>query len=183
MKMNKTSIPGCYELFPVVFEDERGSFVKTFHKELFAEKGLETNYAEEYYSVSRKGVLRGLHFQTPPMEHVKLVYCVSGKIMDAVVDLRVGSPSYKKFETFDLNAETGNVLYVPSGLAHGFYVLSESAIVVYNVSTVYSPEHDAGILWGSTSIPWIDESPIVSKRDSEFVTLSDFKSPFVYDDQ
>lgn len=182
MKINlkPSKILGCFEIIPETFKDERGTFVKTFHESVFKENRLEINYPEEYYSFSHKRVLRGLHFQLPPMDHIKLVYCVLGKVFDVVVDLRVGSPTYGQFETFELSSEKANMIYIPKGLAHGFYVLSESAIMVYRVTTVYSPEHDTGILWNSVGIPWPDEKPIISKRDSEFKPFKDFKSPFIY---
>lgn len=180
MDIINTRIPGCFELHPAPFRDERGVFVKTFHEDNYAQNGLETYFAEEYYSLSHRGVLRGLHFQLPPRDHTKLVYCVAGEVIDAVVDLRVGSPAYGKFETFNLSAEKANMIYIPPGLAHGFYVVSQSAIMMYKVTTVYSPEHDTGILWNSAGIPWPDMHPVVSKRDSEFIALVDFKSPFTY---
>jgi dTDP-4-dehydrorhamnose 3,5-epimerase len=181
--IKETLIPGCYELQPNAFKDERGFFIKTFHRDVFEYNGLETNFVEEYYSFSHKGVLRGLHFQLPPMDHVKLVYCVYGRVLDVIVDLRVGSPTYGDFEIFELSDEQANMVYIPKGLAHGFYVLSESAIMMYKVSTVYSPEHDTGILWNSIGIPWPDEKPIISKRDSEFLAFKDFKSHFSYQNE
>lgn len=182
-EVNHTGIPGCFEVRPKIFKDERGLFVKTFHHELFVANGLETRFAEEYYSFSRQGVLRGMHFQLPPHDHIKLVYCVSGEVVDVVVDLRVGSPTYGKYETIVLSAQNANMLYIPAGLAHGFYVTSESATMMYKVTTVYSPEHDAGILWNSLDIPWPAAHPIVSDRDSGFAPFSDFKSPFSYTGQ
>lgn len=179
--IHQTKIPGCVEILPRIFKDERGSFVKVFHQGLFNKNGLQTHFTEEYYSVSRRGVLRGMHFQVPPMDHVKLVYCISGEVLDVVVDLRVNSPTYKLFEVFNLSAEKGNLIYIPKGLAHGFYVLSQSASIVYKVSTTYSPEHDSGILWGSAGVPWPDDKPIVSKRDSGFLPLCDYNSPFRYE--
>lgn len=179
-KKKNTSIPGCFELIPQKIEDQRGKFVKTFHLNAFKEQGLNTTYAEVYYTESCKGVIRGLHFQLPPMDHTKLVYCVYGSVMDAVVDLRVGSPTFGKYEVFDLSAEKGNMIYVPTGLAHGFYVKSEKAILVYNVSSVYSPAHDAGIRWDSADIPWPVGNPILSDRDQHFPSFNDFKSPFTY---
>lgn len=178
--IRQTKIPGCFELLPKLFRDERGLFVKTFHENFFKENGLEMHSAEEFYSFSHKRVLRGLHFQLPPMDYVKLVYCVHGKVLDTVVDLRVGSPAYGDFENFELSDEQANMVYIPKGLAHGFYVMSESAIMMYKVSTSYSPQHDTGILWRSANIPWPDESPIVSERDSGFIALENFKSPFIY---
>ncbi|MDQ0903911.1 dTDP-4-dehydrorhamnose 3,5-epimerase [Paenibacillus sp. V4I7] len=180
MKINQTGIPDCFEIIPNRFVDERGHFVKTFHSEVYLESGLETNFVEQYYSHSKKGVLRGLHFQTPPKEHNKLVYCISGNVMDVVVDLREGSPTYGKYEIFELNDVTHSIIYIPSGLAHGFIVLSESATLMYNVSSVYSAQCDTGIHWDSLLIPWPIKYPIISKRDSDFVRFSDFKSPFVY---
>ena len=180
MRIEKTSIPGCFELFPSVLKDERGHFVKTFHHDVFAGHGLATNYAEEYYTYSHRGVLRGLHFQVPPREHVKLVTCVVGTVVDAVVDLRVGSPMYGRHLTFELSAEKANMLYLPAGLAHGFYVQSANALLLYKVTSVYAPEQDAGLLWNSAGIPWPSDSPIISKRDGTFPRLVDFQSPFVY---
>ncbi|WP_017719593.1 dTDP-4-dehydrorhamnose 3,5-epimerase [Kamptonema formosum] len=180
MQIRETKIPGCYEITPDVFKDERGSFVKTFHQDIFKTHQLETKFAEEYYSVSHRNVLRGLHFQLPPEAHTKMVYCVQGQVIDAVVDLRVGSPTFGQFALFDLSAEKANTLYIPPGVAHGFYVTGETAIMMYKVSTVYSPEHDTGIHWDSVGIPWPCTEPIVSKRDSSFAALSEFKSPFIY---
>lgn len=180
MEIHETTIPGCYEITPRILKDNRGCFVKTFHQEVFKSHDLETKFREEYYSVSYKNVLRGLHFQLPPKEHTKMVYCVQGQVIDAVVDLRLGSPTYGKFETFDVNAEKANIIYIPPGLAHGFYVLSETAIMLYKVSTVYAPEYDTGIHWNSMGIPWLSENPIVSQRDSQFMAGSDFQSSFIY---
>jgi len=183
MRLLETNIPGCYEILPEVLKDERGLFVKTFHQNFFAENGLETHFAEEYYSYSRNDVLRGLHFQLPPYDHTKLVYCVSGEVMDAVVDLRMGSPTYGKFKVVTMRSEKANMIYIPPGLAHGFYVKSSNAILMYKVTTVYSPNHDAGILWNSAEIPWPINTPIISKRDSEFVTFANFKSPFYFQEK
>jgi len=180
MEIIKTQIPDCYQLQPKKFDDNRGSFVKTFHQDIFKDLGLETDFAEEYYSISYQNVIRGLHFQLPPHEHTKIVYCVQGSVEDIVVDLRVNSPTYGKFEMFDLSAETANLIYIPIGLAHGFYVTSSTAIMVYKVSTVYAPDCDRGILWNSVDIPWMSDTPIISKRDSEFPKLAVFDSPFVY---
>lgn len=177
-KIAKTTLHGCFELTPSVHKDERGIFVKTFHCEEFKEHGLETDFKEEYYSVSRKNVLRGLHFQRPPHDHVKLVYCVCGEVFDAVLDLRKNSPTYGKYAAFEISAAKGNMLYVPKGLAHGFYALSDGAVMMYKVSTVYSPMHDSGILWNSVGIPWPTDRPIISRRDSLFEPFSAIASIF-----
>lgn len=178
--IKKTKIPGCFEILPEIFKDDRGAFVKIFHQDIFALNNLESHFSEEYYSFSYKSVLRGLHFQIPPLEHTKIVYCVSGEVIDAVVDLRLNSPTYGKYELFNLSATTANIIYIPPGLAHGFYVASRDAILLYKVTTVYSPEHDAGIHWNSVGIPWPDANPTISKRDINFLTFSEFKSPFIF---
>lgn len=180
MEIIATDISGCYEIKPLIYEDNRGNFVKTFHEDVFSKYSLVTQYAEEYYSVSRQGVLRGLHFQIPPKEHTKLVYCVQGEVIDIVVDLRKGSPTQGRFFAISLNDQLRNMLYIPAGLAHGFYVKSEYAIMMYKVTSTYSPEHDTGILWNSIGYDWPDPRPIVSGRDSSFIRLNQFDSPFVY---
>lgn len=181
IELKPSKISGCFELQPRVIEDARGRFVKVFHEQAFKTQGLETNFAEEYYSVSHKNVVRGLHFQRPPMDHVKMVYCVAGEVMDVVVDLRVGSPTYGQCELFELSAAKANSVYIPKGMAHGFCVLSQQAIMVYKVSSIYSPEHDAGILWSSADIPWPTTDAILSVRDESFPKLDQFESPFRYE--
>lgn len=180
MHIQQTKLIDCYEIIPDVFHDERGRLIKTFHHDAFAAHHLQTRFAEQYYSYSKKRVLRGLHFQLPPHQHIKLVTCIWGQIVDAVVDLRVGSPTFGQFELFDLRAEKGNMVYIPAGMAHGFYVVSESAVVVNNASTLYSAEHDCGIRWDSVGIPWEDEHPVVSQKDRSLVPFPLFSSPFVY---
>lgn len=181
-ELTSVHLPGVFLLKPKVIEDMRGRFVKTLHEEWFTDHSLESSFVEEYYSVSRPGVLRGLHFQRPPMDHVKMVYAIAGRVLDAVVDLREGSPTYRQHALFELSAERGEILYIPQGLAHGFYVPGEKdATLVYKVSTVYSPEHDAGILWSSAGIQWPDANPVLSPRDSAFPKLQDFHSPFKFE--
>jgi dTDP-4-dehydrorhamnose 3,5-epimerase len=177
----ETIIPGCFELIPRKMGDARGCFVKTFNRDAFEENGLERDWHEEYYSVSRKGVLRGLHFQLPPHDHVKLVYCTAGEVLDAVVDLRVGSPMFGKHILVRLNAITTKMVYIPKGCAHGFYTVSDTATMVYKVSTVYAPAHDAGLLWDSVGIPWPDGNPIMSDRDKALPPFAFFTSnPFIF---
>ena len=182
MEIRETGIRGCYEIFPRVLTDERGAFIKTFHRDVFESHSLETSFAEEYFTVSGAGVIRGLHFQVPPMDHIKLVYSVSGEVFDAVVDLRTGSPTYGQFESFTLSSNKGNMVYIPKGLAHGFCALTDGATMMYKVTSVYSPEHDSGILWNSAGIPWPSKAPVLSDRDKGFQALSEFQSPFMYED-
>ncbi len=179
--LNPSPLSGCCELQPNVYEDARGRFIKVFHQQAFAALGLETIFTEEYYSVSFKHVIRGLHFQLPPMDHVKLVCCVAGNVIDVVVDLRVGSPTYGQHELFELSAAKGNSIYIPKGMAHGFCVLSDQAVMVYNASTIYSPELDAGVRWDSAGVLWPTTQAILSVRDQSFSSLDQFVSPFRYE--
>jgi len=178
VKKIETPIAGCFELQPPIFGDSRGKLVKTFHKDMYAQLGLETNFCEEYYSVSDKEVLRGLHFQLPPHDHVKCVTCLSGKIFDVVVDLRKSSKTFKKHFTIELDAAKGNMLYVPKGMAHGFYTLSDTAIFLNRTTTVYNADSEAGIKWDSCGIQWPNTTPVLSDKDTKLSTLDNFVSPF-----
>ncbi|MGD7037307.1 dTDP-4-dehydrorhamnose 3,5-epimerase [Methylotuvimicrobium buryatense] len=180
-KICESIIPGCLLLQPKRFEDCRGYFVKTFHQPSFKDMGLETDFSESFYSVSKKGVVRGMHFQSPPRDHVKVVYCAHGAVKDVVLDIRIGSPTYGHFDSFELSAAKSNMLYIPKGLAHGFCALTDQALVVYQVSEPYSPEYDRGIRWDSIGIPWEESTPLVSDRDKRHPVLADFSSPFVYE--
>jgi dTDP-4-dehydrorhamnose 3,5-epimerase len=182
MQFIELALPACFELLPVKREDSRGVFVKTFNRELFLQQGLEADFQESYYSVSKQGVLRGLHFQAPPADHVKLVYCMEGSIVDVALDLREGSPTFRQHAIVELNSDKANAVYLAKGIAHGFYVTSSCASVVYNVSSVYSPEHDKGVRWDSADVDWpLSGEPIVSDRDKEFVELKDFTTPFKFE--
>ena len=178
-KFRETRIPGCLEISPPCFEDERGRFVKLF-SETAAQRCLPEPFAEEFYSFSNRRVLRGLHFQVPPMDHAKLVTCLAGEVLDVVVDLRRGSPTYGQYETTLLSDSNRSMLFIPSGLAHGFYVTGATALLLYKVSKVHSPHHDSGIHWKSLRIPWPDADPILSVRDAGFPLFDAFQSPFTY---
>lgn len=178
MEITETVLAGCYELKPIVRADIRGRFIKTFQIPIFHNMGLVTDFAEEYYSVSMRDVIRGMHFQVPPADGEKLVYCVEGKIFDVVLDLRSNSRTYGRYFSCFLDCEEGHMLYIPKGMAHGFCVLSKKAIMMYKAASLYSPVHDKGIRWDSVGIPWPVESPVLSERDKLFPALQDFVSPF-----
>jgi dTDP-4-dehydrorhamnose 3,5-epimerase len=180
METRETEISGCYEIQPVLVKDDRGVFVKTIHCEEFHSRGLCADWREQYYSTSKKGVLRGLHFQIPPHDHVKLVYCVTGSVQDVVLDLRVGSPTYGKTVMLELSARKGNMIYLTKGLAHGFCTPNELATLVYNVSSFYKPEADKGVRWDSVGVNWPISSPLLSDRDRSFPAFDEFESPFDY---
>lgn len=171
MKFQDLDIEGCYSVQNFRASDNRGLFVKTFHKEEFFNKGLQTEFAESYYSSSKKNVIRGMHFQLPPFEHDKLVYVTHGEILDVVLDIRKNSKTYGKYISVKLK-EFGDSIYIPRGCAHGFLTLSIQATVVYNVSTTYNSSADAGLLWNSFGFDWKINNPIISERDSLFEWFS-----------
>lgn len=178
MKKTDTPFDGLYILETDNFVDTRGSFQKLFNKDFFVENHLDSGFSEFYYSVNKKGVVRGMHFQLPPHDHAKLVYVSQGRILDAVVDLRKGSDKYLQHFSIELNSDDGKYLYIPKGFAHGFASLEDGSIVNYAQTSCYAPSHDRGILSSSCGIVWPFEKPIISGRDLTFERLSDFKSPF-----
>ena len=178
MKFAEKSIPGVYEITIPVHRDERGSFVKPFLESEFKRQGLEHDFREVFYSVSGERVLRGMHVQLPPSDQAKLVYCSAGNALDVLLDLRVGSPSYGKHEVIELTGEDDKAMYVPSGVAHGFYVRRAPAIMVYHVTSEYVPDLDAGIGWNSFGANWPDPQPVLSGRDASLPPFAGFKSPF-----
>lgn len=182
IRFEDTAIPGLLKIHPWSSTDERGSFIKTFVAGEFADAGLATSFAEEYHTTSCRGVIRGLHFQTPPHDHDKIVFCTGGCVLDVVLDLRDGSPAYKRAMTFELEGPAGFGLYVPKGCAHGFCATSEWATLAYKVTSGYVQTHDAGILWSSVDVQWPTSNPIVSVRDAGFPLLSEFASPFTFEE-
>ncbi len=178
MKLEKTNLDGFYVISLEPHSDVRGKFVKTFNNDIFSNLGLKCNFYESYFSISKKNVLRGLHFQRPPAEHTKLVFLTAGSILDLVVDLRNSSPSYGEYSIVNLDSNDFKMLYIPEGFAHGFYTKSKKATVVYMTTTVHSPDNDSGIKWDSLGIPWPTNNPIISDKDKDLVTFEKFKSPF-----
>jgi dTDP-4-dehydrorhamnose 3,5-epimerase len=152
--------------------------VKVYFEPFFKENDLMTAFEEEYYSTSRQGTLRGLHFQEPPAAHVKLVTCVYGEILDVVVDLRKSSPTFKKAYSIQLVANKGEMLYVPKGFAHGFYTLSDTAVFLSMNSGKFSAEHENGLRWDGINFKWPDENPLISDKDASFGSLDEYESPF-----
>lgn len=178
-KLNQSTLSGCFEIMNTKKEDSRGYFMKIFHEGFFQQHGLVNCFKEQYFTMSIKGSLRGMHFQIPPHDQEKLVSCISGSVLDVVVDLRKSSKTYGMATTFDLSEERANSIYIPRGMAHGFYVYSPQALLVYNVTTTYSEDHDRGISWESVPIVWPDTDPIISNRDLSHQRLDEFFSPFL----
>jgi len=179
-RIRETSVPGCWELHFPVHVDPRGEFVKTSQRDALFELGLEADFEETYYTVSRENVLRGMHLQLPPADHGKLVYCVAGAVLDVVLDVRTGSPAYGRFAQIELDGAGHNGLYIPRGVAHGFYVLRAPAAMAYHVTAMHAPQLDAGIAWDSFGACWPAASPLISPRDAGLPPLAEFRSPFRY---
>jgi dTDP-4-dehydrorhamnose 3,5-epimerase len=184
MKFIKTSIPDLYILEPSVFGDDRGYFLESFNLQQFKEKIGSIKFVQDNESKSLKGVLRGLHFQKPPFSQAKLVRCIDGKVMDVAVDIRKDSPTYGKHVAVELSGENKRQLFIPSGFAHGFAVLSETAVFAYKVDNTYAPECDAGIQWNDEdlNIDWglhTDEIKL-SEKDKKLSSFKDLDSPFKF---
>lgn len=178
MEIINTPFEGLYVLQTNAFKDERGGFQKLFNYDIFQEFGLNTDFKEIYYSVNKKNVIRGMHFQTPPADHTKVVYVSVGRIKDVVLDIRKNSTTYGKYFTIELNAENGKYLYIPKGFAHGFLSLENGSVCNYAQTSCYAREHDGGIDVMSIGYDWGVENPIRSGRDLLFPKLSDFETPF-----
>ncbi len=178
VKCRQLELAGAWLIEPDVFDDERGCFVKTMHVSVFRQCGIEFVPREEFLSISHAGVLRGMHFQVPPADHAKLVYCVGGEVVDVILDIRRSSLTYGKCCSINLGEANRSVLYVPRGFAHGFLSLKEGSTVVYKTTHAYVPECDVGIRWDSFGFQWPIENPTISKRDQMHPPLEAFSSPF-----
>ncbi|MDB2648022.1 dTDP-4-dehydrorhamnose 3,5-epimerase [Flavobacteriaceae bacterium] len=184
MKFIKTVIPGVYIIEPSVFGDHRGYFLESFNLEKFQKNIVPIKFVQDNESKSSRGVLRGLHFQKPPFAQAKLVRCIEGKVIDVAVDIRKGSPTYGKHVSVELSGENKRQLFVPRGFAHGFSVLSESAIFAYKVDNTYTPESDSGIKYDDKelNIDWglTEEEVQLSAKDKNLSFFKDFETPFEF---
>ena len=178
MQINPIPLPGAQLITLPAFTDDRGRFVKTFHDTALQEAGIHFTLRESYFSLSHKDVIRGMHFQTPPHQHSKIVFCPKGAILDVIIDLRTSSPTYGKFHAGELSEANHRAYYIPEGFAHGFKALTDDAMTYYLVSSEYDKESDTGIRWDSFGFDWNAGSPIVSARDRSFMELARFQSPF-----
>ncbi|RCX09888.1 dTDP-4-dehydrorhamnose 3,5-epimerase [Anaerobacterium chartisolvens] len=176
--INKTPIEGCFEFTPGIFTDNRGVSIKPYNVDILKSMGVGHGFAEDLMVTSRKGVLRGLHFQRPPYAQAKLIWCVRGSIFDVAVDIRKNSPTYGSFVYFHIDCIKHNIAYIPAGLAHGYQVLEEDTTVFYKMSSVYSPENEGGILYNSLGIAWPLDNPIISEKDLSLPDFKDFVNVF-----
>lgn len=183
MQIVENKIPGLKIFEPRIFEDVRGKFIKTFNNDFFQEHNLNISIKETYYSISHKDVIRGMHFQTPPYDHIKIVYVPFGKILDVVLDLRKGSPTFGKSFSIELSSENGKILIIPKGLAHGFKSLEDNTNVTYMQTTIYAPNNDEGIRYDSFGFDWQCDCPKMSDRDMSFNSLEEYESNFFYKEE
>ncbi len=179
MIFNKTKIDGLYIIEPDVFSDERGSLIKPFHKETFIKNGLDFIFEESLYTLSKKGVLKGMHFQSPPKDQSKLVYVQSGAILDVILDIRKKSPTYGQYISVELSDKNHKMVYLPEGCAHGFLSLEDNSCVGYLQSKMLSKTDEGGVRLDSFGMDWGVKNPIISTRDQAFPALEDFKTPFI----
>ena len=175
MKISKTYIDDLIIIEPSVYKDSRGFFYESFKESFFLSNISKVKFTQENISKSKKGVLRGLHFQYPPFEQSKLINVIKGEVLDVAVDLRKGSKTFGNFYSITLSELNKKQLFIPKGFAHGFYVKSKYAIFSYKVDNLYYPENDSGILWcdKDLNIDWVLEKKdiIVSQKDSKLKSL------------
>lgn len=184
MPFVKTEFSGLQVFEPNVFEDSRGYFFEAYNEKQFQQEGIDIRWVQDNQSSSSYGVIRGLHYQLPPYDQTKLVRVLRGKILDVVVDIRKGSPTFGKSFSKVLSAKNKRQLFIPKGFAHGFSVLSEKAEVLYKCDGFYNKETEGGIIYNDPALE-IDwripaEEAIVSDKDKVLPTLTDCRNSFVF---
>lgn len=183
MAFHKSECPieGLYVIKPDVFGDKRGFFTELFNQKGFDNIGLgHLKFVQDNLSYSSQGIIRGLHFQAPPHAQGKLVTVLQGRVLDVAVDIRKGSPTYGEHFAIELDAEDITLFYIPPGFAHGFQVLSETALFSYKCTNFYNKASEGGLLWNDPDlgIKWAEISPLVSDKDQILPGLKDFQSSF-----
>ena len=174
LKFTEKSLPGVLLIEPMVFEDDRGFFMETYHSGKYGEAGIDQAFVQDNHSHSRRFTLRGLHYQLNHPQ-AKLVYVITGEILDIAVDIRRGSPTFGRWTGTLLSAKNRRQLFIPAGFAHGFCVLSETADVIYKCTDLYAPGDEYGILWSDPTIDvvWPIENPFLSEKDKKNPRLED----------
>lgn len=173
MKFEETPLPNVWLIKPKQFKDGRGEFLETFRIELFKGHGIEFEYVQDNLSVSKKNTVRGLHYQLPPSSQAKLVMVPAGEILDVAVDMRTHSPTFKQHFSAKLSSSNRHMMFVPSGFAHGFSVLSDEATVYYKCNDYYNKELERGVRWDDPDlkIDWMVDDPILSDKDRSLPLL------------
>lgn len=180
MTITKTAIEGLLILEPRVFKDDRGLFFESFNEKLFNEAAGPIDFIQDNQSVSKKGVLRGLHFQNNPHAQGKLVRVAQGAVIDVAVDIRKDSPTYGQHVAVELTAENNKQFWIPAGFAHGFAALENNTIFCYKCTDYYAPECEGSLLWNDPdlNINWGIENPLVSEKDEVATKFTNFTSSF-----
>lgn len=180
MIVEQFDIQGLLIIKPTIFSDDRGLFYETYSKNKYHEIGLPIDLLQDNESISKKNVLRGLHFQNPPYDQGKLVRVIKGKVLDVAVDIRKKSPTYGKYLMVELSEENKYQFWIPSGFAHGFLSLTDETIFTYKCSNFYNKDAESGLIWCDTdlNINWGVDTPIVSEKDNQLYSISSFNSPF-----
>ena len=180
MKFSKVVIDGIVVIEPTVFVDKRGSFLESYNKNEFEKVIGKVSFIQDNESRSSKGVLRGLHYQTPPFAQAKLVRCIEGEVLDIAVDIRKSSPTYGLYHSEVLSCENKKQLFIPRGFAHGFVTLEDETIFIYKCTEVYNKESEGLLIWNDDdlAIHWGVENPLVSDKDLVAGSFKDFESKF-----
>jgi dTDP-4-dehydrorhamnose 3,5-epimerase len=182
--MSQKTLP--LTIVPRRHADNRGWFSETFHQQRLRDLGIACNFIQDNQTrSSRRGTLRGFHFQAPPVPQAKLVSVSRGRILDVAVDIRRDSPTFGKYVSVELSSDSGEQLFVPTGFAHGFVTLEDEVSVLYKVSDYYAPSHEGGIAWNDPDVgfpwPFKEADIIMSEKDEQLPLLKDIESPFPYD--
>ena len=185
MEVQSLAIPEVLILKPTRFGDSRGFFSEVYRESVFAHVGIRERFVQDNHSFSaEKGVMRGIHFQVPPVAQGKLLRVTRGAIFDVALDIRVGSPTFGQHVAEEINAEAWNQIWVPPGFAHGFCTLTPGVEVVYKVTSEYSPADEGGVLWADPNLgidwPVTEADAVVSPRDAKWPRLAELVSPFRY---
>ncbi len=180
MDIKTTPIEGLLIIEPQVFTDPRGYFYESYNKEKFVAAGINFEFVQDNQSLSQKGIVRGLHFQTPPFDQGKLVRVIHGAVLDVAVDIRKNSPTYGQNFSIELSAQNRTMFYIPPGFAHGFETLEDNTIFLYKCTDVYNKQCEGGLLWNDTDlgIKWQSSNPLISEKDKILPLLKDLVSPF-----
>ena len=183
MKFIPTPIPDLCIVQPNVFGDERGYFFESFNKSHFTNAGIEAEFIQDNESLSSRGVVRGLHFQSPPTAQGKLVRVQKGRVLDIALDIRKGSPTYGEHFSIELNGVNKTMLWIPPGFAHGFATLEDDTVFLYKCTNTYSPEDEGSLYWDDQDlgIDWGISDPQLSAKDTEGPSFKDFETPFSYE--
>jgi dTDP-4-dehydrorhamnose 3,5-epimerase len=182
MEFKETIFRDAWLIKPPVYQDNRGFFLEFYSKKKFEDKNIYVNFVQDNHSMSvQKGVLRGLHYQTPPFTQAKLIRVIKGSVYDVIVDIRKKSPTYGKWQGFTMSAENFEMLFVPKGFLHGFITLEDNTEFMYKVDQFYEPSSDAGIIWNDPvlGIEWPVSEPTLSDKDQKLPGFTNFETPFV----